>query len=32
MDRKQLLEKIIAREAAMFIAVKASEPLIARKC
>ena len=26
MDRKQLLEKIIAREAAMFIAVKASEP------
>ena len=23
MDRKQLLEKIIAREAAMFIAVKA---------
>lgn len=27
MDRKQLLEKIIAREAAMFIAVKASEPV-----
>ena len=26
MDRKQLLEKIIAREAGMFIAVKASEP------
>ena len=28
MDRKQLLEKIIAREAGMFIAVKASEPAV----